>query len=178
MSSVTAQNQLMMRKLLLIVLLMGCFAFALVPMYRKICQVVGINDTRDVNFAVNNSRVDLSRSVAIELVAAVNQSAPLRFEPVDRRVRIHPGEVTTIRYRVTNTTDRILVGQAVPSYGPANAQQYLTKLQCFCFNNQTFQPYETREMPVVFVVARELPKNIDTITLAYTFFDITAEKRS
>jgi len=166
----------MMRKLLLIVLLMGGFAFALVPLYRKICQVVGINDTRDVNFAVTNSQVDLSRSVAMEFVAAVNQNAPLRFEPVDREVRIHPGEVTTIRYRATNTTDHILVGQAVPSYGPVNAQQYLTKLQCFCFNNQTFQPHETREMPVVLVIARDLPKDMDTITLAYTFFDITAEK--
>jgi cytochrome c oxidase assembly protein subunit 11 len=178
MSTVAAQNQLMMRKLLLIVLLMGCFAFALVPMYRKICQVVGIDDTRDVNFATVNSQIDLSRSVVMELVAAVNQSAPLRFEPIDRQVRIHPGQVTTIRYRATNTTDHVLVGQAVPSYGPANAQQYLTKLQCFCFNNQTFQPHETREMPVVFVIARDLPKDIDAITLAYTFFDITAEKRS
>jgi cytochrome c oxidase assembly protein subunit 11 len=176
--SVANQNQILMRKLLLIVLLMGGFAFALVPMYRKICEVVGINDTRDVNYAVANSQVDVARNVTVELVAAVNQNAPLRFEPVDRQVRIHPGEVTTIRYRVVNTTDRVLVGQAVPSYGPAVAGKYLTKLQCFCFNNQTFQPHEVREMPVVFVVGRDLPQGIDTITLAYTFFDISAEKRS
>jgi cytochrome c oxidase assembly protein subunit 11 len=175
--SVTSQNHVLMRKLLLIVLLMGVFAFALVPMYRKICEVVGINDTRDVNFAAGNSGVDLSRNVTIELVAAVNQNAPLRFEPVDREIRIHPGEVTTIRYRVVNTTDHVLVGQAVPSYGPARVEKYLTKLQCFCFSNQTFQPHEAREMPVVFVVTRDLPEGIDAITLAYTFFDITAEKR-
>lgn len=171
--SIANQNQILMRKLLLIVLLMGGFAFALVPMYRKICEVVGINDTRDVNFAAANSQVDLSRNVTVELVAAVNRNTPLRFEPVDRQVRIHPGEVTTIRYRIANTTDRILIGQAVPSYGPAEAGKYLTKLQCFCFNNQTFQPHEVREMPVVFVVASDLPKGMDVITLAYTFFDIS-----
>lgn len=171
------QNNALMRKLLLIVLLMGGFAFALVPMYRKICEVVGINDTRDVNFAAANSQVDLSRSVTVEFVAAVNQSVALRFEPVDRQVRIHPGQVTTIRYRVVNMTERMLVAQAVPSYGPARAGQYFTKLQCFCFSNQTFGPNEVREMPVVFYVSRDLPKDVDTVSLAYTIFDITAEKR-
>lgn len=172
-----AQNQALMRKLLVIVLLMGGFAYALVPMYRKICEVTGINDTRDVNFAAANSQVDLSRNVTVELLAAVNQNAPLRFEPVDRQVRVHPGEITTVRYRIVNNTDHVLVGQAVPSYGPAQAVKYLNKLECFCFSNQTFQPREVREMPVVFYVSRELPPSIDTISLAYTFFDITAEKR-
>jgi cytochrome c oxidase assembly protein subunit 11 len=166
-----------MRKLLLIVLLMGGFAYALVPMYRKICEVVGISDTRDVNFAAANSQVDMSRQLTVEFVAAVNQSAPLRFQPVDKRVKIHPGELTTIYYRVVNTTDQVLVGQAVPSYSPERAARYFTKVQCFCFSNQTFQPHEEREMPVVFYVNRELPEDIGTITLAYTFFDITAEKR-
>lgn len=165
-----------MKKLLLIVVLMSGFAYALVPMYRKICEVVGISDTRDVNFSAV-SQADLARNVTVELVAAVNQNAPLRFEPIDRQVKIHPGEITTIRYRIVNTTDHVLVGQAVPSYGPARAAKYLTKLQCFCFANQIFRPHEVREMPVVFVVSRELPEGMDTITLAYTFFDITAEKR-
>jgi len=168
----------MLRKLLLIILLMGGFAFAMVPMYRKICEVVGIDDSRDVNFAASNSQVDLTRNVTVEFVSAVNQNAPMRFEPVEHQVRIHPGQVTTIRYRVVNTTDHVLVGQAVPSYGPAGAEKYLTKLQCFCFSNQTFQPHESREMPVVFVVAPDLPKGMENIVLAYTFFDITAEKRS
>lgn len=171
-----AQNNALMRKLLLIVLLMGGFAFALVPMYRKICEVVGINDTRDVNFVAANTQVDLSRNVTVEFVAAVNQSALLRFEPMDRQVRIHPGEVTTIRYRIVNMTPRVMVAQAVPSYGPARAGPYFNKLQCFCFSNQTFAPNEAREMPVVFYVSRDLPKDVDTVSLAYTIFDITAEK--
>lgn len=172
-----AQNQVLMRKLLLIVLLMGGFAYALIPMYRKICEVTGISDTRDVNFAATNSQIDLGRNVTVELVAAVNQSAPLRFEPVEKQVKIHPGAITTIRYRIVNTTDHVLVGQAVPSYGPAQAVKYLNKLECFCFSNQTFRPHEVREMPVVFYISRELPAGMDTISLAYTFFDITAEKR-
>ncbi|MBA2690168.1 MAG: cytochrome c oxidase assembly protein [Burkholderiales bacterium] len=174
--SIAAQNQVTMKKLLLMVVLMSGFAFALVPMYRKICEVVGINDTRDVNFAAANSQVDLGRNVTVELMTAVNQNAPLRFEPVERQIKIHPGEIITIHYRIMNTTDHVLVGQAVPSYGPAAAAKYLTKLQCFCFAQQTFQPREVREMAVVFVVGRELPKDLNTITLAYTFFDITARK--
>lgn len=175
--SVAVQNQVLLKKLLLIVVLMSGFAYALVPMYQKICEAVGINDTRDVNFAVANSEVDLTRNVTVELLAAVNQSAPLRFEPLEKQVRIHPGEITTVRYRVVNNTDALLTAQAVPSYGPARAVRYLTKLECFCFSKQTFQPHEVREMPVVFYVSRELPLGMDTITLAYTFFDITAEKR-
>ena len=166
----------MMRKLLLIVLLMGGFAYAMVPMYRKICEIVGINDSRDINYAISNTQVDVSRRVTVEMLAAVNQNAPLIFEPLDHKVTLNPGAVTTIHYRVINTTNHTIVGQAVPSYAPVEAGSYISKIQCFCFSNQTFKAHEVREMPVVFTVKKDLPKDISNITLAYTFFDITAEK--
>ena len=125
-----------------------------------------------------NSQVDAARTVTLELVAATNQNMPISFEPVQKSVRVHPGQVSQIRYRAVNNTDHVLIGQAVPSYSPAAAANYLTKLQCFCFDNQTLQPHETREIPVVFVLSRDLPEALDTVTLAYTFFDITAEKGS
>lgn len=174
--SVASQNQLMIRKLLLIVLLMGGFAYAMVPMYRKICEVVGISDSRDINYAISNTQVDTTRNITVEMLAAVNQNAPLVFEPVDHKVTLNPGAITTIHYKVVNTTNRTLVGQAVPSYAPVDAGNYISKIQCFCFNNQTFKPHEVREMPVVFTVKKEIPKDMSHITLAYTFFDITAEK--
>jgi cytochrome c oxidase assembly protein subunit 11 len=173
MTALAQQNRAMMGKLLLIVVLMLGFAYALVPMYRKICEVIGINATRDVNFAAANTQVDTSRSVSVELVSAINQNAPVTFEALDKAIKLHPGEITTVRFRVTNRTDRALVGHAVPSYSPARAGRYLTKLECFCFANQTFRAGETRELPVRFFITRELPEDIGTMTLAYTFFDVT-----
>jgi cytochrome c oxidase assembly protein subunit 11 len=175
--SVATQNQLLMKKLLLLAGLMLIFCFAMVPFYRKICEVVGLNDSRDVNFAVVNSQVDTARTVTLELMAATNQSMPITFEPVEKAIRVHPGEVSQLRYRVVNKTDHVLIAQAVASYSPEAAAIYFTKLQCFCFSNQTLQPHEVREMPVVLKVSRDLPQAMGAVTLAYTFFDVTAEKK-
>ena len=175
--SAAAQNQVLLKKLLLLVGLMSIFCFSMVPFYRKICEVTGLNDTRDVNFAVTNSQVELTRTITLELLAATNQNIPIIFAPVEKAIRVHPGQVSQIRYRVVNNTDQTLTAQAVASYSPEMAGKYITKSQCFCFTTQTLQPHESREMPVVFVVSRDLPKAVDVVTLAYTFFDVTAEKK-
>ena len=175
--SVVTENRLLMKKLLLLAGLMLTFCFAMVPFYRKICEVIGLNDSRDVNFAAVNSQVDTARTVMLELVAATNQNMPISFEPVEKVMRVHPGQVSQLRYRVVNKTDHVLIAQAVPSYSPEAAGIYFTKLQCFCFSNQTLQPHEVREMPVVLVLSRDLPQAMSAVTLAYTFFDVTAEKK-
>lgn len=175
--SAAAQNRVLLKKLLLLVGLMSIFCFSMVPFYRKICEVTGLNDTRDVNFAVTNLQVDPARTITLELLAAINQDMPITFAPVEKAVRVHPGQVSQIRYRVVNNTDQMLTAQAVASYSPEVAGQYITKLQCFCFTSQTLQPRESREMPVVFVVNGDLPKDVEVVTLAYTFFDVTAEKK-
>jgi cytochrome c oxidase assembly protein subunit 11 len=102
------ENQAMVGKLLLLVGLMLAFCVAMVPLYRKICEVTGLNADRDVNFGLANSQVDTARTVTLELVAATNQSMPIRFEPVDREILVHPGQVSQIRCRVVNTTDQVL----------------------------------------------------------------------
>ena len=108
-----------------------------VPFYRKICEVTGLNDTRDVNFAVTNSQLEATRTITLEMLAAKNQNIPISFAPVEKAIRVHPGQVSRIRYRVVNNTDQIITAQAVASYSPEVAGQYMTKLQCFCFTSQT-----------------------------------------
>ena len=150
-----AQNQVMLKKLLAIVVLMGGFGIALVPFYKKICEVAGISQTRVVTRAeAKNTQVDLSRTITVQFDATINQQ---------------------MLYTVTNTTGKAMEGQARPSYGPEIAGKYFNKLECFCFNQQTLAANETRQMPVVFYIGRDLPKNVTTLTLSYTFFDMTAE---
>jgi len=177
--NVAVLNQLMLKKLLTIVLLMGGFGLALVPFYKKICEVTGISQTRIVTTAeAKNTQVDLTRTVTVQFDATINRQMPWRFAPEQRSIKLHPGEVAQVVYQVTNTTAKTMVGQARPSYGPEIAGKYFNKLECFCFNQQTLAANETRHMPVVFYVGRDLPKDVTTLTLSYTFFDMTAEAAS
>ena len=173
------QNQVMLKKLLAIVVLMAGFGIALVPFYKKICEVTGISQTRVVTRAeAKNTQVDLSRTITVQFDATINQQMPWRFAPEQRSIQVHPGQVAQMVYTVTNTTGKPMVGQARPSYGPEIAGKYFNKLECFCFNQQTLAANETRRMPVVFYVGRDLPNDVTTLTLSYTFFDMTAESGS
>ena len=173
---VAVQNQLMLKKLLAIVVLMGGFGLALAPFYKKICEVTGISQTRVVTREeAKNTQVDLTRTITVQFDATINQQMPWRFAPEQRSITVHPGQVIQVVYSVTNTTGKAMVGQARPSYGPEVAGRYFNKLECFCFNQQKLAANETRQMPVVFYVGRDLPKDVTTLTLSYTFFDMTAE---
>jgi cytochrome c oxidase assembly protein subunit 11 len=167
-----AENRKLGLKLALIVPVMLVFCATLVPLYRVICEQLGITQSRAV--AAQNTQVDKTRSVHVELVASRNLQLGWVFEPMERKVTVHPGELTTVRYRVVNTDNRPVVGRAVPSISPLIAGQYFEKIECFCFSDQKLQPGEAREMPVVFRVKPELDKDIGTISLSYTFFDVTA----
>jgi cytochrome c oxidase assembly protein subunit 11 len=171
--TVAAQNELLLKKLLVIILIMGGFGFALVPFYKKICQVTGITATRILPAAVTNTQVDTSRTITIEFVANTNERMPWHFEPQQKSIQVHPGQIGQVNYVVKNTTDKLMLGQAIPSYGPENAGRYLQKLECFCFKQQSLGPHESRNMPVVFLITAELPKDVTTVTLSYTFFDVT-----
>jgi len=171
-SRVAAANRHMLKKLLVVSVLMFGFGFALVPFYEKICQVTGLRDVfRTEDGPIGNTQVDLSRKVSIEFDANTQRLA-WTFKPLEPYVSVNPGAVTQVVYEVRNTLNRPVTGQAVPSYGPANAVQYFKKLECFCFRQQTLQAGEMRRMPVVFVVDPALPKDINTITLSYTFFEV------
>lgn len=163
-------NRALLVRLCVVVAAMFGFGFALVPFYEKICEVTGIRNIGRAD-AVANSQVDATREVRIEFDANV-RNLPWRFKPEVPVISVHPGEVTQAVFEVVNTEARPVTGQAIPSYGPQYAAQYFRKLDCFCFAKQTLQPGESRKMPVVFVVDPAAPRELATISLSYTFFEV------
>src|SRR5262245_27244780 len=153
-----------------IVLLMFAFGYLLVPLYEQICKAAGLRNL-DAPDSVTSTQVDATRWVRLELDANVSR-LPWRFRPETPIAEVHPGQLVNLLYEVENTSGRPMTGQAVPSYGPALAAQYVKKLECFCFTKQTFGPHEKRRMPVVFVLDPKLPRDVATITLSYSFFEI------
>lgn len=173
-SEVRSLNLNMMGKLLVVTAVMFCFGYALVPLYKKICEVTGINfltpvDPEAKKFAAN-TQVDTSRLITIEFDS--NARGPWRFKPVQNSMQVHPGELQTIKYEIANQENRSMQAQAIPSYAPMVAAQYFKKLECFCFRQQSLGPHQAREFPVVFVVDPKLPADVKTITLSYTFFEV------
>ena len=165
------RNRRMMGKLLVIALGMLGFAFALVPMYRQICEAIGITQTRAV--APSNTQVVMDRTVTVERLAS-SAGLPWRFEAVEPVVRLHPGELKTVRYRVMNTLARPVTAHAVMNTAPAVASRYIEKQECFCFSDQTLAAGESREMPVTFRVRADAPAELSTVSLSYTFFEKAA----
>jgi cytochrome c oxidase assembly protein subunit 11 len=164
-------NRRLSTRLAIVALGMFGFGFALVPFYNQICQVLGINSLEQRSERPANSQIDASRTVTIEFDSNT-RDLPWRFRPVVNHVTVHPGEVATVEYEVINVRGSAVTGQAVPSYGPAFAGEYFHKMECFCFQQQTLAAGETRRMPVTFVVDPKLPKDVATISLSYTFFEV------
>lgn len=168
-ASLQLRNRQMLAKLLVVVVGMLGFCAAMVPMYRQICEAIGITQTRAVSPSVN-TQVDRSRQVTVELIAN-SAGLPWTFEAIDRSVKLHPGELATVRYRVVNTLGRPVTAHAVMSTAPAAANGYIEKQECFCFSDQTLAAGESREMPVVFRVKSDVPRDLGTISVSYTFFE-------
>ncbi len=163
-------NAKTLTKLAVAALGMFGFGFALVPFYYKICEVTGVN-AGDEQALVKNTQIDTSRWVTIQFDANVNEALPWRFKPVVRTLTVHPGQLVQVEYEVSNASDKPIVGQAVPSYGPARAAAFFKKIECFCFTPQTLAAGETRRMPVLFVLDPTMERDLPTVTLSYTFFD-------
>jgi len=170
-------NRQLVGKLVVVVGLMFGFGYALVPMYRAICTALGINvlSLSERQHAVRadgakNTQIDLSRSISVEFDA--NARGPWEFKPAVAHLVVHPGELTTVMYEFSNTQNRVMTAQAIPSYAPKQATAYFNKLECFCFNEYTLQPGEAKRWPVVFVIDPKLPADVKTITLSYTFFEV------
>jgi cytochrome c oxidase assembly protein subunit 11 len=171
-------NRQMLLKLIVISSAMFAFGYALIPMYKVLCEVTGINvvtskndyGTRAINAASKNTQVDESRLITVEFDS--NTQGPFRFRSVKNSMQVHPGEMVQVVYEVVNVQGRPVSAQAIPSYAPKQATQHFTKLECFCFEQQTLKPNESREMPVVFVIDPALPKDVKNITLSYTFFEV------
>jgi cytochrome c oxidase assembly protein subunit 11 len=169
----SAENRRMLKRLAVFAVAMFGFGFAMVPFYRAICEVAGVNSITRRDSAPSNSQVDETRWVTIEFDANT-RGLPWKFAPASRSMRVHPGELVQIVYEVRNDSPQPVVGQAIPSYGPKGAGEYFRKLECFCFQKQELAPGESRQMPVVFVVDPSLPKEVATVTLSYTFFQLNA----
>ena len=178
---VLADNHRMLGKLVVVVAMMFGFGYALVPMYRAICDALGINvlslseqkianGTWTGKKSHTNTQVDLSRTITVEFDA--NARGPWDFKPAQRSLQVHPGEMTTVMYEFKNIQNRTMAAQAIPSYAPRQASSHFNKLECFCFNQYTLAAGESRQWPVVFVIDPKLPKDVTTITLSYTFFEV------
>jgi cytochrome c oxidase assembly protein subunit 11 len=172
--SVAKANRVLLGKLAVVALAMFGFGFALVPIYKKICEAAGIYDL-DRPAEVRNTQVDESRLITIEFDANT-RDLPWDFRPLQARVQVHPGQMIQVLYEVRNNTPTPVVGQAIASYGPQVAAEYVKKLECFCFSRQELKGHETRRMPVQFVVDPGLPEEVTVITLSYTFFELPEGK--
>ncbi len=170
-------NLTMLRKLLVVAVVMFGFGYALVPFYKKICEVTGINNVLKAD-QVTNTQVDAARWLTVEFDTNVRDNLPWIFRPVEKSVRFHPGELMQVTFELRNDSNRAITGQAIPSYGPQLAAGYFKKLECFCFTQQTLQPGEVKRMPVVFVIERDLPQDVNTVTLSYTFFEVEGKARN
>ena len=163
----------MLGKLVVVAVLMFGFGYALIPVYKQMCEVLGINVLTQPDGMVEydkNTQVDKSRTVTIVLDG--NSQGPWRFRPTTRSIDVHPGELATVMYEVVNTQARTVQAQALPSYAPQSATPHFKKVECFCFKQQTLKPNEAKQMPVVFFIDPKLPREVKNITLSYTFFEI------
>lgn len=172
------ENVHMLGKLVVITAGMFGFGYALVPIYNAICEATGINvlalsEREGAGIKAKtpvNTQVDLSRTITVEF--DVNTRGPWHFKPEVRSMEVHPGQLNTVLYQFQNIQNRTMAAQAIPSYAPQQAMAHFNKLECFCFNQYTLAPGEKKEWPVAFVIDPKLPKDVKTITLSYTFFEV------
>jgi cytochrome c oxidase assembly protein subunit 11 len=181
LTRLSADNRRILGKLLVVVVLMFGFGYALVPMYRAICDALGVNVLSLAEQRITtgswsgrreagNTQVDTTRTITVEFDA--NARGPWDFKPAVASLQVHPGQLATVMYEFRNVQDRRMAAQAIPSYAPKQASAHFNKLECFCFNEYTLEPGESRQWPVVFVVDPRLPRDVTTITLSYTFFEV------
>jgi cytochrome c oxidase assembly protein subunit 11 len=178
-----SENLKMVGKLVVVTAGMFCFGYALIPIYKHICEMTGINILSISERMVPgngtagsqvklpaNTQVDLSRTITVEFDA--NARGPWDFKPEKRSIQVHPGELNTVMYEFQNVQNRRMAAQAIPSYAPHQAASHFNKLECFCFNQYTLEPGEKKRWPVAFVIDPKLSKDVTTITLSYTFFEV------
>jgi len=159
---------------------MFAFGYAMVPMYRSICRITGLNGKSDTLVTAQSGTdsaaqqaVDDSRWITVQFTTSVNGGRVWQFASEQPSIKVHPGQLYTVYFDATNQQDGDVIGQAVPSVVPWLAANHLHKTECFCFNRQPFKGNEEKRMPVRFMLDRDLPDDVDTVTLSYTFFDVT-----
>lgn len=153
--------------------LMFGFGYALVPLYDLLCDVTGLNGKTGKTDIVTaeSEQKDITRLITVEFTSHTNTGLPWEFRALQKKMRVTPGKLMVAKYYARNTSNEIITGQAVPSVAPNRAASHFKKVECFCFSNQTLKPGEAKEMLIRFIVDSRLAKEVDTITLSYTFFN-------
>ncbi|MBF2760206.1 MAG: cytochrome c oxidase assembly protein [Ectothiorhodospiraceae bacterium AqS1] len=161
-------------RLFVVVLAMFGFGYALVPLYDVLCEITGLGGRSGgvVEARISlDAGVDTDRMIEVQFIGSVSSQLPWEFHPNERSIQVHPGQVYETTFFARNLTDETTVGHARPAVSPSEASRHFNKTECFCFTLQEFAPGESRDMPVRFVLDRGIPDNIETVTLAYTFFN-------
>ena len=172
--STNPDNSKLIKKLVLIVIGMFGFGFALVPLYDIFCDITGLNGKTNTTAAsTENISENKSRTITVEFLAITNKNMPWEFKPVKNKVQVYPGEVKLVNFYAQNNSIKDLVGQAVPSVSPGQAAAYFNKIECFCFNRQPLKAGANTLMPLTFYVDEDLPLDITTLTLSYTMYDVS-----
>ena len=169
------KNRKLVISLLTVVILMFGFGYLMVPIYNVMCKSLGLNG-KTAGISANAVTVDESRWVTVQFLANNNANLPWKFYPLTTSIRIHPGQNTKVAFFAENESNKSMSIQAVPSVTPGVAARYLKKTECFCFNRQTLKSKQKVEMPLLFHLETALPKNVQTVTLSYTLFDVTNMK--
>ncbi len=174
-NSLARSNSRLVKKLVFLVLGMFAFGWALIPLYDLFCEITGLGGDPGGQYTYDPAeiRVDRSRLVKVNFITNTNQGMTWDFWSDKGGMRVHPGELNEAVFYVKNTTDKRMVGQAIPSVVPLTATEYFHKTECFCFNSQVLEPGEEMEMPMRFIVDSDLPPNVESISLSYALFDIT-----
>jgi cytochrome c oxidase assembly protein subunit 11 len=160
-------------KLAILGVAMFAFGFALIPVYDVFCTVTGLGGKTAKTAAVVIEKPDPGRVVRVEFLGSVARGSAWRFEPDVSHLDVHPGQLYETHFRARNLLDTPMTGQAVPSVAPGTAAHFFNKTECFCFTSQKFEPQEERELKVAFMIAPQLPTDVDTLSLSYTYFSVS-----
>lgn len=172
------KNKKLVRKLLWLVVGSLLFAYALVPLYDVLCSLTGLNGkTQDTATEITKAKVDNTRWVNVQFTSSVMPGLGWNFYPKQSSIKLHPGQIETVVFIAKNTTNQVVVGQAVPSVTPGIASANLKKIECFCFVRQSLNPGEEKEMPLRFFVSPELPADVSEMTLSYSFFPAVSNSK-
>lgn len=164
-------------RLLGLVVAMFLFAiFIMPPIYDVFCDITGLGGKtgREYDYQVEEAGIDYSRTVKVIFTATQNAEMPWDFSPSLHEIEVHPGEPTLVTYHAKNTTNKGMVAQAIPSLAPNSAARYFNKTECFCFERQPLDAGQEAELPLVFIIDRDLPRSVNTVILSYTIFDVTS----
>jgi|SRR6056300_1801272 cytochrome c oxidase assembly protein subunit 11 len=160
-------------KLSLAVVAMYGFSYALVPIYDTFCEITGLNGkTNEIAYVANDIKED-NRFVTVKFISNVANSAPLYFEPSVSEMTVQVGKPYNTHYVMKNNSSKQLHTTASPSVTPGKHAEYFKKIECFCFNQQTINAGEVKDLGIQFIIDNELPNDSGDIVLSYTMFDIS-----